>query len=142
MANQLQCLGGLNAAHQALQRLLSEDSAAAGKVRQLWLYSLMQQERAEAHGPEHGPAHGPGPVQAAIVSLRPESAAAPLYLTTNLSFLAEAYDLPPTPEGQRQASETALGELVRRILDPAEPLRRTANVKTCAFCDFRRVCAR
>ncbi|MBC7448486.1 MAG: PD-(D/E)XK nuclease family protein [Hymenobacteraceae bacterium] len=112
-------------AQQALQKLLTDDSPAAGKVRQLWLYSLMQQERDAS------------PVEVAIVSLRPENAKAPLYLHANLDFLAEAYDLPP-----REASERALGELVGRMLDPAEPLRRTDNIKICTYCDFRRVCAR
>ena len=117
-------------AQQALRKLLTDESSAAAKVRQLWLYTLMQQER------------DAGPVTAAIVSMRPETNAKDLYLTADLSFLPEAYGLPDTPEGHRQAGEEALGELVRRILDPAEPLRRTDNVQVCEWCDFRRVCAR
>lgn len=117
-----------NTAQQALQKLLTDDSSAAGKVRQLWLYSLMQEER------------DAGPVEVAIVTLRPESDKAKLYLKADLEFLTDAYaDEGLTP---RQASERALGELVTRILDPAEPLRRTDNAKTCEYCDFRRVCAR
>ncbi len=113
---------------ETLQKLLTDDGPGAEKVRQLWFYQLMQQQRdATLNQPERV-------VQTAIVSLRNLGGA---YLSAPLDFLAEAKALPP-----REASEAAFGDLIRRLLDDTEPLRRTDNLDHCTRCDFRRVCAR
>jgi hypothetical protein len=112
-----------------LKRLLEEDSAEADKVRQLWLYELMHRERDQLDGKNRV-------VQAAIISLKNLDAGC---LTAPLDFLSAA-----APDGSDAltTSEAAFGQLIQRVLDPAEPIRRTENADHCTRCDFRRVCAR
>ena len=114
---------------EALQRLLEEDSPAADKVRQLWLYELMHRERDALDGRTR-------PVQATIVSLKNLDAGC---ITAPLDFLIDAS---AAPLDTLRASEAAFSQLIQRLLDPKEPIRRTENAEHCTRCDFRRVCAR
>ncbi len=126
-------------AAEARTRLLTEDSKDAEKVRQLWLYELMARDRADLDRQAAGAtaASTPPPVTAAIVSLRNLKEG---YLAAQLDFLCETET--GTPQSRLEADRAAFGDLIRRVLDPAEPIRRTENVDHCTRCDFRRVCAR
>ena len=70
---------------------------------------------------------------AAIISLR-NLGAGPM--SADMGFL--------TADGQDflQHSEQLLGQLVRRILDPAEPIRKTDDLDKCQYCPYRGICAR
>ncbi|RPD44704.1 PD-(D/E)XK nuclease family protein [Hymenobacter sediminis] len=106
---------------EAVQRLLTDATPAADKVRQLWLYRflLAQQGRPAA--------------DAAIISLRNLSAGA---MSADMSFL--------TADGQDfvQHSEQLLSQLVNRILDPEEPIRKTDDQDKCQYCPYKGICAR
>ncbi len=106
---------------EAVQRLLTDATPAADKVRQLWLYRflLAQQGRPAA--------------DAAIISLRNLSAGP---MSADMSFL--------TADGQDfvQHSEQLLSQLVNRILDPEEPIRKTDDQDKCQYCPYRSICAR
>ncbi|NVO84596.1 PD-(D/E)XK nuclease family protein [Hymenobacter terrestris] len=117
----LQLLKRNEAPAAAVERLLTDATPSADKVRQLWLYRflLAQQGRPAA--------------DAAIISLR-NLAAGPM--SADMGFL--------TAEGQDfgRHSEELLGQLVRRILDPAEPIRKTDDLDKCQYCAYRGICAR
>ena len=117
----LQLLKRGEAPADAVQRLLTDATPTADKVRQLWLYRflLAQQGRPAA--------------DAAIISLR-NLGAGPM--SADMSFL--------TADGQDfvRHSEELLGQLVRRILDPAEPIRKTDDLDKCQYCAYRGICAR
>lgn len=117
----LQLLKRNEAPEAAIERLLTDATPSADKVRQLWLYRFMlaQQGRPAA--------------DAAIISLR-NLAAGPM--SADMGFL--------TAEGQDfgRHSEELLGQLVRRILDPAEPIRKTDDLDKCQYCVYRGICAR
>ena len=38
--------------------------------------------------------------------------------------------------------EDRLGELLREIDSPEVPFRRTEDLRTCEYCDFRMICGR
>ncbi len=109
---------------EATERLLTEASPAAAKVRQLWLYRLML-----AHTRPARPT-----ADTAILSLRnlPEG-----LLSANLDFLTEA-----SGTDFRSTSDELLRQLVLRILDPTEPIRKTDDFAHCEYCDYRGICAR
>ena len=107
---------------EATQRLLREVSGSADKVRQLWLYRFMLAST-----------EGRDTENTAIVSMRNLDQG---LLAADLSFL--------TPEGQDfvRVSEELVTTLVLRILDPAEPIRKTDDLATCEYCAYRGICAR
>ncbi len=117
----LQLLKRNEAPAEAIQRLLTDTTPSADKVRQLWLYRflLAQQGRPAA--------------DAAIISLR-NLGAGPM--SADMRFL--------TADGQDfvRHSEELLGQLVRRILDPEEPIRKTDDLDKCQYCPYRGICAR
>ncbi|MBX0289338.1 PD-(D/E)XK nuclease family protein [Hymenobacter sp. HSC-4F20] len=105
----------------AVQRLLQDATPAADKVRQLWLYRFLL-----AQG-------GRPAADAAIISLR-NLGAGPM--SADMSFL--------TADGQDfvQHSERLLSQLVNRILDPQEPIRKTDDLDKCQYCPYKGICAR
>ncbi|UOQ77483.1 PD-(D/E)XK nuclease family protein [Hymenobacter sp. 5516J-16] len=105
----------------AVQRLLTDATPAADKVRQLWLYRFLL-----AQG-------GRPAADAAIISLR-NLGAGPM--SADMSFL--------TADNQDfvQHSEQLLSQLVNRILDPEEPIRKTDDLEKCQYCPYRGICAR
>lgn len=105
----------------ATTRLLTDATSSADKVRQLWLYRLMLELQ------------GRHAADAAIISLR-NLPAGPM--TADMSFLTE--------DGQPfvAKSQALLTQLVHRILDPAEPIRKTDDLDKCQYCAFRGICAR
>ena len=107
---------------EAIDRLLHEPSSSADKVRQLWLYRLMlahtvQRETAET----------------AILSLRNIDEG---LLSADLSFLTEGGGDFAT------VSEELVRKIALRILDPAEPIRKTDDFTKCEYCPYRGICAR
>ncbi len=107
---------------EATARLLTEASSSADKVRQLWLYRFMlaTTEKRETEN-------------TAIVSMRSLDKG---LLSADLHFL--------TSEGQdfEQVSAELVRKIALRILDPAEPIRKTDDFKKCEYCPYRGICAR
>ncbi|QDA61743.1 PD-(D/E)XK nuclease family protein [Hymenobacter jejuensis] len=105
----------------ATERLVTEATTTADKVRQLWLYRFMLER-------ENRPA-----ANAAIISLRNLSAGP---MTADMEFL--------TQDGQSfvEKGEALLARFVQTILDPAEPIRKTDDLERCVFCPYRGICAR
>ncbi|HEX8428046.1 DUF559 domain-containing protein [Hymenobacter sp.] len=106
---------------EAAERLIREDTPAADKVRQLWLYRFMLEQG------------GRPAADAAIISLR-NIPAGPM--SADMSFL--------TTDGQSfmARSEELLSLLVNRILDPTEAIRKTDDLEKCQYCPYRGICAR
>ena len=107
---------------EAVERLLTEPSASADKVRQLWLYRLMLAHTAQRETAE-----------TAILSLRNIDEG---LLAADLSFLTEG------GADFVAVSEELVRKIVRRMLDPAEPIRKTDDFTKCEYCPYRGICAR
>jgi hypothetical protein len=107
---------------EATERLLWEATSSADKVRQLWLYRLMlaSTEKRETEN-------------TAIVSMRNLDKG---LLSADLGFLT------PAGEDFVRVSEDLVTKIVLRILDPAEPIRKTDDFKKCEHCPYRGICAR
>ncbi|MBF9220888.1 PD-(D/E)XK nuclease family protein [Hymenobacter ruricola] len=107
---------------EAVDRLLHEASSSADKVRQLWLYRLMLAHTAQRETAE-----------TAILSLRNIDEG---LLSADLSFITDGgQDFVAT-------SEELVRKIVLRILDPAEPIRKTDDFTKCEHCPYRGICAR
>ena len=107
---------------EAVERLLTEASSSADKVRQLWLYRLMLAHTAKRETAE-----------TAILSLRNIDEG---LLSADLNFL--------TADGQDfvTVSEELVSKIVLRILDPSEPIRKTDDFTKCEYCPYKGICAR
>ena len=114
-------------APDTVERLLSESSSGADKVRQLWLYRFMLESD------ELNPA--PPGSEAAIMSLRKIDEG---LLSAPLDFITEGTDEPDF----LKASAELVARLARRMLDPAEPIRKTDDLAKCEYCPYRGICAR
>ena len=57
-------------------------------------------------------------------------------LSADLDFLT------PSGEDFVRVSEELVSKIVLRILDPAEPIRKTDDLKKCEYCPYRGICAR
>ncbi len=110
-----------------VERLLTESSSGADKVRQLWLYRFMLESDPSQPAP-------PGS-EAAILSLRKIDDG---LLSAPLDFITEG-----TGEADfLQASAVLVGRLALRMLDPAEPIRKTDDLTKCEYCPYTGICAR
>ncbi|WP_210515841.1 PD-(D/E)XK nuclease family protein [Hymenobacter terricola] len=107
---------------EAIERLLTEPSSSADKVRQLWLYRLMLAHTAKRETAE-----------TAILSLRNIDEG---LLSADLGFLTE--------DGQDfvAVSEDLVRKIVLRMLDPTEPIRKTDDFTKCEYCPYQGICAR
>ncbi len=114
-------------APDTVERLLTESSSGADKVRQLWLYRFMLESD------ELNPA--PPGSEAAIMSLRKIDEG---LLSAPLDFITEGTGEPDF----LKASATLVARLARRMLDPAEPIRKTDDLAKCEYCPYRGICAR
>ncbi|MFD1872228.1 PD-(D/E)XK nuclease family protein [Hymenobacter bucti] len=114
-------------AAETVERLLTESSSGADKVRQLWLYRFML-ESDELH-----PA--PAGSEAAIMSLRKIDEG---LLMAPLDFITEGTGEPDF----RRASAELVARLALRVLDPAEPIRKTDDLAKCEYCPYKGICAR
>ncbi len=110
-----------------VERLLTESSSGADKVRQLWLYRFMLESDALHPAP-------PGS-EAAILSMRKIDDG---LLTAPLEFITEGTGEPDF----LRASAELVARLARRILDPTEPIRKTDDLAKCEYCPYRGICAR
>jgi ATP-dependent helicase/nuclease subunit B len=108
-------------------RLLGESSSGADKVRQLWLYRFMLESDELAPAP-------PGS-EAAIMSLRKIDEG---LLSAPLDFITEGTGEPDF----LRASAELVARLAQRMLDPAEPIRKTDDLAKCEYCPYRGICAR
>ena len=52
------------------------------------------------------------------------------------------FDEEDTPEQYIQRSEDLLRQIVQRLFDPSEPFRKTDQIETCQYCDFKGICGR
>ncbi|WP_460502190.1 PD-(D/E)XK nuclease family protein, partial [Hymenobacter agri] len=107
---------------EATDRLLHEASSSADKVRQLWLYRLMLAHTAKRETAD-----------TSILSLRNINEG---LLSADLSFLTEG------GEDFVQVSEELVRKIALRILDPAEPIRKTDDFTKCEYCPYKGICAR
>ena len=114
-------------APDTVERLLTEASSGADKVRQLWLYRFML-ESDETHPAPPGS-------EAAIMSLRKIDEG---LLSAPLDFITEGTGQPDF----LLASAELVARLARRMLDPAEPIRKTDDLAKCEYCPYRGICAR
>ncbi len=110
-----------------VERLLSESSSGADKVRQLWLYRFMLESDLLHPAP-------PGS-EAAILSMRKIDDG---LLSAPLDFITEGTGEPDF----LRASAGLVARLARRMLDPAEPIRKTDDLAKCEYCPYRGICAR
>jgi ATP-dependent helicase/nuclease subunit B len=110
-----------------VERLLTESSSGADKVRQLWLYRFML-ESDETHPAPPGS-------EAAILSMRKIDDG---LLSAPLEFITEGTGEPDF----LRASAGLVARLARRMLDPAEPIRKTDDLAKCEYCPYRGICAR
>jgi ATP-dependent helicase/nuclease subunit B len=107
---------------EAVDRLLHEPSSSADKVRQLWLYRLMLAHTANRETAD-----------TSILSLRNIDEG---LLSADLSFLTEG------GEDFVKVSEELVRKIALRILDPAEPIRKTDDFTKCEYCPYKGICAR
>jgi len=109
-------------AAEAIERLVGEATSSADKVRQLWLYRLMLSHTAKRETAD-----------TAILSLRNIDEG---LLSADLSFLTE--------DGRDfvEVSEELVTRIVLKMLDPAEPIRKTDDFTKCEHCPYRGICAR
>jgi hypothetical protein len=114
-------------AAETVERLLTESSSGADKVRQLWLYRFMLESD------EFDPA--PPGSEAAIMSLRKIDEG---LLTAPLDFITEGTGEPDF----LKASAELVARLARRVLDPAEAIRKTDDLAKCEYCPYKGICAR
>jgi very-short-patch-repair endonuclease/CRISPR/Cas system-associated exonuclease Cas4 (RecB family) len=121
LAHELKLQKRNETADDAAERLVHEATYSADKVRQLWLYRFMLAQ------------NGRPAADAAIISLR-NLPAGPM--PADMSFLtADGQDFLPR-------SEELLSRIIRRILDPQEPIRKTDDLDKCQYCPYKGICAR
>jgi hypothetical protein len=114
-------------AAETVERLLTESSSGADKVRQLWLYRFMLESD------EVNPA--PPGSEAAILSMRKIEDG---LLSAPLDFITEGTGEPDF----RRASAQLVARLARRVLDPTETIRKTDDLAKCDYCPYKGICAR
>ena len=112
---------------ETVERLLTESSSGADKVRQLWLYRFMLESDLTHPAP-------PGS-EAAILSLRKIDDG---LLMAPLDFITEGTGEPDF----LKASAELVARLARRVLDPTEAIRKTDDLAKCEYCPYRGICAR
>jgi ATP-dependent helicase/nuclease subunit B len=114
-------------AAETVERLLTESSSGADKVRQLWLYRFMLESD------ELNPA--PPGSEAAIMSLRKIDEG---LLSAPLDFITEGTGEPDF----LRASAELVARLAQRVLDPTEAIRKTDDLAKCDYCPYKGICAR
>ncbi|MEJ8801828.1 PD-(D/E)XK nuclease family protein [Pontibacter sp. H249] len=112
--------------------------AKYGKARQLWLYeyilhrTLQREPEKILHNAQHVSPLSVDP-KSGIISFRNLD---PGVLSSEFNFMeAVGKDFIP-------ASEQLLSEFVNRMLNPAEPIKKTQDLDVCQWCAYRGICAR
>lgn len=111
------------------------------KMRQLWLYRYLALKNISEYGGlprdkakrDIFPARGL-PVEAGFYSFRDINGG---FKTNPVRF-----DTNDDPEQYIKDSEELLRQLIRQILDVAEPFKKTDKLETCQYCDFKGICGR
>ena len=111
------------------------------KMRQLWLYRYLTLKNIRDYGglplnrdiADVYPA-GNMPVEAGFYSFRDLPGG---FKTNPVRFGDD-----DSPEQYIQQSEELLRQLIQRMFDPAEPFRKTDQLETCQYCDFKGICGR
>jgi hypothetical protein len=111
------------------------------KMRQVWLYRYLALKNIRDYGGlpldkakrDIFPAAGL-PVEAGFYSFRD--------VTGGFKSNPVRFGDNDSPEQYIQDSEELLQQLVRQILDPREPFKKTDHLETCQYCDFKGICGR
>ncbi|SFF85422.1 PD-(D/E)XK nuclease family protein [Pontibacter chinhatensis] len=112
-----------------------------GKARQLWLYEyvlkrvLEEQPETILRNAGHISPLSIAP-KSGIISFRNLE---PGVLSSEFNFMEEDG---ATPKDFVAASEELLGDFVRRMLDPEDPIQKTRDLDVCQWCAYREICAR
>ena len=122
-----------------IDKLLNDGSQ--DKMRQLWLYRYLTLKNISEHGglprdkakQDIFPAKGL-PVEAGFYSFRD--------IAGGFKSNPVRFDDNDDPAQYIHDSEALLQQLIRRILDPDEPFRKTDQLETCQFCDYKGICGR
>ena len=117
------------------------NDGASDKMRQLWLYRYLTLKNIRDYGglplnrdiADVYPA-GNMPVEAGFYSFRDLPGG---FKTNPVRFGDD-----DSPEQYIQQSEELLRQLIQRMFDPAEPFRKTDQLETCQYCDFKGICGR
>ncbi|MVM34291.1 PD-(D/E)XK nuclease family protein [Spirosoma sp. HMF4905] len=121
------------------EKLLKD--GAEEKMRQLWLYRYLALKNISEYGGlprDKGkrdifPAKGL-PVEAGFYSFRDINGG---FKTNPVRF-----DTNDDPDQYIKDSEELLRQLIRQLLDVAEPFKKTDKLETCQYCDFKGICGR
>ena len=111
------------------------------KMRQLWLYRYLTLKNISELGGlprdrakrDIFPASGM-PVEAGFYSFRD--------IAGGFKSNPVRFDDNDDPAQYIHDSEELLRELIRQMLDPNEPFRKTGQLETCQYCDFKGICGR
>ena len=117
------------------------NDGGSDKMRQLWLYRYLTLKNIRDYGglplnrdiADVYPAGGM-PVEAGFYSFRDVPGG---FKTNPVRFGDD-----DSPEQYIQQSEELLRQLIQRLFDPNEPFRKTDQLETCQYCDFKGICGR
>ncbi|RYC69345.1 MULTISPECIES: PD-(D/E)XK nuclease family protein [Spirosoma] len=120
-------------------KLLNDGSA--DKMRQLWMYRYLTLKNIRDYGglPRNKdiadvfPAQGMT-VEAGFYSFRD--------VQGGFKSNPVRFDENDDPEQYIQDSENLLRQLIQRMFDPSEPFRKTDQLETCQYCDYKGICGR
>lgn len=119
-------LPGAKTGTDAADKLTYEAGSEWGKARQLWLYKYLFLTGSDLNPHQL-------PVTAGFYSFRDVKAS----LKENPVSFGEGSEAEYVVQ-----TEQILGDLVRRLLDPTEPFRKTDTIKTCEYCAYKGICGR
>ncbi|GAB3014103.1 PD-(D/E)XK nuclease family protein [Spirosoma pulveris] len=122
-------------------RLLSDGGDDAGKMRQLWLYRYLALKNISEYGGlprdrakrDIFKADGM-PVEAGFYSFRDVDGG---FKTNPVRFGDN-----DSPSQYIEDSEDLLRQLIQQLLDPEQPFKKTDQIETCHFCDYKGICGR
>ncbi|CAN5228256.1 PD-(D/E)XK nuclease family protein [soil metagenome] len=111
------------------------------KMRQLWLYRYLALKNISAYGglprdkakKDIFPAVGL-PVEAGFYSFRD--------VTGGFKSNPVRFGDDDSPQQYIDDSEALLRQLIQQLLDPNEPFKKTDQLETCQYCDFKGICGR
>ncbi len=120
-------------------KLLNDGSA--DKMRQLWLYRYLTLKNIRDYGglpinkdiANVFPAQGM-PVEAGFYSFRDVQGG---FKTNPVRFGDD-----DSPEQYIEQSEELLRQIIQRLFDPNVPFRKTDQLETCQYCDYKGICGR
>ncbi|SOD80806.1 PD-(D/E)XK nuclease family protein [Spirosoma fluviale] len=111
------------------------------KMRQLWLYRYLALKNISEHGglprdrAKKDIFNADGmPVEAGFYSFRDVNGG----FKTNPVRFGEN----DSPNQYIEDSEDLLRQLIQQLLDPSQPFKKTDQIETCQFCDYKGICGR